>query len=140
EYPGPLAIAVALSANPSRWFAHLVVEVGGRADFNSWASFLARVVVERPRFARSDVLGIAVLLVCTVSKSKLQEGILEDFIALPNVSASLRDILRYFTHESAANPGLVLLRITANSPGAIEGISLPTSATMSRSIFHKWKR
>lgn len=52
QYPGPLAVAVTLSANPSRWLAHLIAEIGDRSSNISWSSFLDRIATERPRFIR----------------------------------------------------------------------------------------
>lgn len=139
QYPGPLAIAVTLSANPSRWLAHLVDEVGGRAEWQSWSAFLARIIVERPRFAQSDVLGVAVLKICMVVKSNLKETV-DHFLDLPHVSASFSDVLRCYVEEDTLEKDLVSLRLGPNAPIKIDGLALPTRGTISSSTYRSHKK
>ncbi len=139
QYPGPLAIAVTLSANPSRWLAHLVDEVGGRAEWQAWSAFLSRIIVERPRFAQSDVLGVAVLKICMVVKTSIKETI-DHFLDLPHVSASFSDVLRCYVEEDILEKDLVTLRLGPNAPIKIDGLALPTGGTISSSIYRRCKK
>lgn len=138
-YPGPLAVAVSLSSNPSRWFAHLVVEVAGRPGFALWASFLSRIIVERPRFVRSDILGLAILRICMIIKADSHE-VLNSFIELPHARESLQDILRYYESPNPEEKGLAELKMTAKSPIVVDELRLPVSGTVSSAIFHACKR
>lgn len=60
SYPAPVAIAVALSSNPSVTFAALFL---GKLNvpYDEIASFLARVALERPFFDDSAELGVAIM-------------------------------------------------------------------------------
>ena len=62
--PVPLAVAVALSSDPSRWFARLVLDEKNlhRLASESTTRLLARLFLERPAFARCVPLGCAFLL------------------------------------------------------------------------------
>jgi hypothetical protein len=63
DYPPPLAIAIALSAEPSVWFADFILKFGDKQYFTdrSLQVFLSRLIIEKPRFEPSLVLGYAVL-------------------------------------------------------------------------------
>lgn len=63
KHPAQLAIAVALSSHPSNWFANLILHFDNLNSFDdaSMASFLSRVITERPNFQKSEPLGLAIL-------------------------------------------------------------------------------
>jgi len=63
KYSAPLAIAVALSSHPSNWFSSLILNFGNLKEFDdaSMASFLSRMLLERPSFEVHEPLGIAIL-------------------------------------------------------------------------------
>lgn len=62
-YPGPLAVAVAISASPANWFTGLILKDTHFRSFSpeTLHSFLARLKTERPLFDVSAGLGIAVM-------------------------------------------------------------------------------
>lgn len=61
EYPAPVAIAVALSSNPSHWMANVVLRAGVLNEPEGVRSFAYRLGQERPRFTRSTELGFAMI-------------------------------------------------------------------------------
>ena len=63
EYPPPIAVSVALSANPSNWFAALILRKSELfvLNYGSISSLLSRLILERPIFTSSVYLGIAIL-------------------------------------------------------------------------------
>lgn len=73
EYPAPVAVAVALSADPSKWFSGVVLNGYDlrRLTERSARSFLARVIRERPLFTQSPYLGIAVIVILFISEETL---------------------------------------------------------------------
>jgi predicted NACHT family NTPase len=66
EYPEPLAIAVAIAANPANWLAGLVLKPANFEALKAgpFGRFLMRLAIERPFFGVSRVLGLAVLKLC----------------------------------------------------------------------------
>lgn len=63
SYPAPVAMAVALSTNPSGWFGGLFLRSKRAVHFTpgSLADFLSRVLIEQPSFDASPVLGICLV-------------------------------------------------------------------------------
>jgi NACHT domain len=61
EYPAPVAVAVALSSDPSRWIANVVLRSGVLDEPDQVRSFVYRLGKERPRFTHSPDLGFAVV-------------------------------------------------------------------------------
>ncbi len=63
KYAAPLAVAVALSSNPSDCFATLIQRFDNlySLDEASMSSLLSRVMIERPSFQESEPLGFAML-------------------------------------------------------------------------------
>ena len=63
EYPAPLAITIALSSNPSIWFADLILKYGEPKYFSQRAIqiFISRLLIEQPRFSTVSALGYAIL-------------------------------------------------------------------------------
>jgi hypothetical protein len=61
DYPAPVAIAVALSSDPSEWLAQAVSRAGVLDNPQSVRSFVQRLGLEHPLFSRSLRLGDAIL-------------------------------------------------------------------------------
>jgi len=63
DYSPPLAIAIALAAEPSTWFADFALKYGDTRHFNerSLQTFISRLIIEKPRFVPCSALGNAVL-------------------------------------------------------------------------------
>ncbi|MCK4831069.1 NACHT domain-containing protein [bacterium] len=64
KYSAPLAIATTLSSHPSAWFGDLILNLRNLRFFDesSMASFISRILIERPSFEASEILGFAMLL------------------------------------------------------------------------------
>lgn len=60
SYPAPLAIPTTMAANPSSFFAGLVL-AEGFAEGTSWDIYFQRLAYERPRFVSGDLTGLAAL-------------------------------------------------------------------------------
>jgi energy-coupling factor transporter ATP-binding protein EcfA2 len=139
EYPGPLAVAVSLASNPTRWLAQLISEVSG-TGLGAWATLLNRLVVERPLLERSDVLGLSVLTICHRAKTDIYDEI-SRFMTLPNVEDSFRDILgRYDDRHTYLTPSsIVELSRRPSTTDYAGGIRMPDTVIISRKIFDKYK-
>jgi len=97
KYSAPLAVAVALSSNPSNWFGSLILNFGNLKDFDeaSMASFLSRTLVERPSFDVSEPLGIAMVALyarynSSVSVCKYLDQLLEINCIVESIAKALR--------------------------------------------------
>lgn len=90
-YQAPIAIAVAISSNPSAWFASLILGsrgfggIGNIQELNIRA-LIERLNIERPRFGVDPVLGFAALLACEIVN--YNEWIVS-FLCLPGVVKSI---------------------------------------------------
>jgi len=94
-YPAPVAIAIALSSNPSIAFAALFLK-DPTPPLENLGSFLSRLVLERPFFDVSPELGMAVMRLYRTFATKDDIGNLNRFVALPAVSDSVSGAFRYF--------------------------------------------
>jgi hypothetical protein len=63
DYPEPLAIANALSSNSGAWFAGLILKENNLLCFSaaSLRRFVGRLVIERPSFGASRLVGYAIV-------------------------------------------------------------------------------
>lgn len=61
EYPEPVAIAIALSSQPSDWMANLVLQRTVDPDESSVNRFISRLAKEVPKFRQDRRLGFAML-------------------------------------------------------------------------------
>lgn len=63
DYPSPVAVAIALSSNPSDWFAGLVLrdESFKQFSYRSYNILLERLRSERAYFRSTPILGLAIL-------------------------------------------------------------------------------
>jgi hypothetical protein len=64
QFPAPLAIATALSAEPAAWLASILLPSSTRAGGASVSSFLTRLQLENPRFTEGAALGYCMLALC----------------------------------------------------------------------------
>jgi hypothetical protein len=99
SYPAPLAVAVALSSNPSAWFSGLVLSSRNQLRLHpgGMSALLARLAVERPRFDPSVELGIAVLRVASECRgSQLSPDILLRAFTGKVLAAALTEGVGYY--------------------------------------------
>ena len=92
-----MAIAVALSSNPSNSFA-VVMLAGTGLPLESIHSFLTRLLLERPMFGRSQILGAVIgLLLSPAFRETVLKEPLTELLKLSNVTESIALALdRYF--------------------------------------------
>jgi hypothetical protein len=99
RYSAPLAIAMALSSHPSNWFASLVLNFGDLKAFDdaSMASFLSRMLVERPSFEVYEPMGLAVLgLYAHYRNSVTVCSYLDKLLEISGVIESLAQASRWY--------------------------------------------
>jgi hypothetical protein len=95
SYPAPVAIAVALSSNPSVNFAALFLK-SVSLSYDEIASFLARVTLERPFFDDSPELGVAIMkLYHDLGRTEARVN-LDKLAALPGVLDAVGVALEYY--------------------------------------------
>jgi len=98
DYPAPVAIAVALSSNPSATFATLFIRSKLTAQ-DGINSLLSRIVLERPFLDNSPALGVAIMkLYHDLANGDLSN--LEKIVTFPGVQESVAVALDYFTPSS----------------------------------------
>ncbi len=97
NYPAPLAVAVALSSNPSYWFGNFILQFRNLSTFaeGNMASFLSRVLVENPDFEANETLGFAIILLfrhyhLSPSICKYLNQMIERKLVLASVARALR--------------------------------------------------
>jgi len=98
EYPAPIAVAVALSADPGNWFAALLLRQKNFAAFTeeSLAVLLGRLALERPFFAPQLNVGLAVLRVLLAYPSGEHPRLRAEnqrFVELPGVKELLSKVV-----------------------------------------------
>ncbi len=99
RYCAPLAVAVALSSDPSQWFGSLILSYGNIRQFDeeSMVSFLSRVLVERPIFADSEPLGFAMLALFERYNNSLTVcRYLEQMLEITSVKKSIAEVMRWY--------------------------------------------
>jgi hypothetical protein len=133
--PAPLAVAVALSSDPARWFSHLVLSERNSLHLNdeSVTRFLSRLFQERPAFGRSDSLGCAFLLLYKHARGAA--SLLTRFAEWKTVRASIAASLLHFTIEpKSSTDGLVALKRRSYIEFVDRGIGVPVSAAIPESL------
>lgn len=108
EYPAPLSIAVALSSNPSNWFAGLILNPSnfGALSTDSINSFLSRLFNEKPFFPPEISLGFAVLkllFVCDDKQNDLLSSNLYRLLDIKGVKESIANSLSWYAVEPQKN-------------------------------------
>jgi hypothetical protein len=136
EYPAPIAVATALSSDPSLWFAMIVL----RADEQILATlahvFVHRVVIERPGFSVSAPLGAAIMRVSSVSSTIAPKDLLE-LLQLPNVQESVASAFQYYRFAASVNVNRHERRFileAVHDPLEVDGLEFPQRTTVSSSI------
>jgi DNA polymerase III delta prime subunit len=146
-YPAPLGVAVALAANPSTWLAALLLRHMKEFSGSSLSSLIARMVVERPSFARSALLGNAlVLLFCyayfewnaaawSSETNKRFVQLLDGFVRIEGVMASVESALSSFVvYPDKSGNDCIWLGKRATS---LEGFTLPVVGAIPLSLWSK---
>ena len=108
EYPPPLAVAVGLSSEPSRWLYGLVLLIIGLESAPTFAfeQLLNRLCAESPSLEKSKYLGMAVLLISKHSdcSDRAFQLSMEAFLdSDSNCIHSIREVLENYTYISSNN-------------------------------------
>jgi hypothetical protein len=96
RYPDPIAVAVAISSNPTHWLGSLFLRKNVMVNFTvpSLGAFVARFLVERPAFERTPILGlVAVKLFWGFDEDESVNELLDRFVAMDEVYLSIGDVL-----------------------------------------------
>ncbi|HEY1303608.1 MAG TPA: NACHT domain-containing protein [Vicinamibacterales bacterium] len=144
--PAPVAIAVALSSQPSHWLARLILN----QEFQLWRQqsargFLTRVLIERPFFEVFEPLGWSVLYLCS-RLSKVDGAVPEVLVQiaqLPSVMQSIAEALRWYavTEGTEANQSGVVIRRRDGLESSYDMVQPPDGllpTVVLRQIAAKW--
>ena len=143
EYPAPIAVAIALSADPANWFSRIFLDrhLFSLIRPHNLGTFLSRLVIERPRFKPEAHLGCAILKIFFQfwfeSDDNVRE-ILRRTIELTGVSEAVLKVLRSVcTVEYLSDlegPEMIWVNFTTNpiAPKSFEG---PFSGALPSSVF-----
>lgn len=133
EYPATVAIAIALSSDPGDTFSALVFD--GLLTLGDTAmSFIARLIVERPVFEPSSVVGAAVVQLIANHHEKLERlALLEKFLNISGIKKSISAALSNYVAQGA-DPHLCLRR--ASTSKTLGGIPTPDSISITRRVLH----
>lgn len=108
SYPEVLALAVSISSTPSEWIANLVLNLGFRdvvyrskVDL-AVATFLRRLMLERPYFKSCDRLGLA-FLVLAEAMEDLENDILMEWMKSIPVGSSIASVFRLYAIDKDAS-------------------------------------
>lgn len=134
EYPAPLAVAAALSSDPSRWLGFLILELGNGVPADSWCKLFDRIVIENPRFTLSPILGLGLLQLALVLGNSAEQ-VLSELLRYSSVSKSIGHILMNYVSCPSEFPDMVSIRPSPKFPLQIEGKTMPATGILSRNIF-----
>lgn len=105
SFPGPLAISVALAANPSLWFAGLILDEKKYKYFDDYSlkSFIERAFKEEVDYPPNVALGLAFLKILSrreyMDTPRHIEEIVYNINGNRNVTLSIMSGLAYYTSE-----------------------------------------
>ena len=120
DYPSPVAIAVTLAANPSTWFAAVVLRYAQHVPSPSVHAFVSRLLIERPAFSIDANLGLAIMqLYAQLRHDDRGVASLNALVRAPAVQRSLRRALPFFclptSQERESSEKLLILRRAASA-------------------------
>ena len=143
KYSAPLAIAVALSSHPSNWFASLILNFGNLKDFDdaSMASFLSRMLVERPSFEVHEPLGMAILaLFARYRNSAIACSYLDKLLETSGVIESITRTSRWYIFKRRSQIESPFMEVTLRQGlESIYKFQLPLIGMFPKKILPKLK-
>ncbi len=143
KYSAPLAVAVSLSSNPSQWFSSLILSYGNTKYFDtiSMASFISRIVVERPGFELSEPLGFAMLSLFKHHNQYTPAfAYLNDMLKIDVVLGSIASALRWYIPKHTYTPKSTLVQVELNKKlEKTYNFNLPDEGAFPRAILTKLK-
>ena len=106
RYPGPVALSVVLAADPVAWLAHIFLHSDTQRRLlelsNTVSEFLRRLMLERPYFYESGMLGYTIVTLADkfAERSSAMEA-LDELLSLPSVRPSLATALAAYSVSTA---------------------------------------
>jgi hypothetical protein len=135
KYAAPLAVAVALSSTPSKWFGNFILQFRNLNKFNpdELNSFLSRVLVENPSFEESEILGFAIILLYRhyYTNEKVCEY-LGRLIQIESVMKSTAKALRWYIPEPGNKKNTSILLKLDSSLQPVYSFTLPAFGALPR--------
>lgn len=124
EYPEPLAIAICISAEPSIWFANLLLNSSlnvtnfkktERVYYSSIYTLLTRLLIERPAFKVSQELGFTFFYLITHLHLKSDfKVLLDEWFSYRNVKESLRLAIKGCQYQITAKELFLISKQSAS--------------------------
>lgn len=109
SYTAPIAVAIAMAANPSNWLA-LVLRAQltwSEADYGTLTSLMGRLALEKPFFTSCSTLGSAFLNVYFSIANKASTEELDTFLSyvaeFPGLCASIAEALERFSVRTSSD-------------------------------------
>lgn len=131
EYSQPIAVAVSLSSDPSRWLADLFLRTTGffKLSADPVRGFLERLTLEEPRFGKSLLLGFAALKLVFSFGDEIVESLIRLLQAGKNAGSplahSLADALRFYSIDFALSASDKLWVERYTGPPRIDDYPIP---------------
>jgi len=132
DYPEVVAIAIAISSEPSRWFAELLLHPAVSFSRIEFSRLAVRIVQERPAFDCNTELGYAMLLLL-FSQSLSAGTVLADIASTPGVAESIRSIYtEYVIQEGLDFVGMIR---KDRAKRTSTGLLVPSSGSIPSAVF-----
>lgn len=137
EYPAPVAVAVALSSDPSLWLSSIVLGAGWMKTGWLVHSFVTRLAQEHPRFRLSDALGHA-LLSLMITDGGDEPGPFIDLLNAGDARQSVTSALRKYEvrHNYHVQPDRVFITYREEEPRLIRPYGPPQSGGIGVTLFN----
>jgi DNA polymerase III delta prime subunit len=132
--PAVVAVAVALSSDSSRFLASTILGMPVSSIGPGLNSFIARLAQERPRFAESLQLGVALLHIIGLHESDDVRALVS-VLSLPGVSESVVPLIREVDDTNASSTGRVALAL-ADENGLHIKVDLPRDCRIDLRVYH----
>lgn len=141
EYPAPLAIAVALSSYPAMWLSNLILHnVPDRFTESNVASFLSRLLLERPVLSNHVTVGVALLRLLSSYRGKASSvpSLVEQVIERFDLEVSLTWALAWYVVDASASAAAEAVVLERNpDAGAQLPEHFPSRLQIRRSYFRE---
>jgi hypothetical protein len=140
-HTAPVAVAVALSSQPSEWLARLIMN----PEHHSWLEragvlpFLSRLLIERPFFEVYEPLGWAAMYMCyrlCRNQGQIPETAVR-FVQMPGVKRSIADSLRWYTIGAVQELGPIVWLKRRDNLVETYDIPRPNDAAVPRAVLEE---
>jgi len=131
--PNELAIATAISTDPSIYFSGLVINGFGNVDRRISSIYLTRLILEKPDFKSDPLLGAALLYLRKLDVGENDRLILQLIKSSNGIRKSLNLLTKYYTYDKDFQE--TDMELSLNKPLINPyGISAPLTISMNRSF------